>query len=182
MNDNASDNNLDAFSRIPGFVDLIVDARASGAYLDFVIDSIFSKSSENETLAAWTFIHLWTLVGGPSSGIVMPTWVMAYLSTVASKVQSLRSDIEQSIDHSIGLTINEISGFTINGKSVFLLDTLRKKEIFSYVIYSNHGSEGVTGDARIAFVREFLGVSDTRTARRYVAKGSTRTKKSPPMG
>jgi hypothetical protein len=102
--------------------------------------------------------------------VELPAWVWQYLAETAFRVQKLRAttDIAARVKCK---KVPAALGFHSDRRNVFNADEAKLYSDVAFLLYESEGHKGITGDARIAVVADALGLTDTRTARRYVAKG-----------
>lgn len=159
-------------------------ARKNGVNCSYA--ALFIESNETPPidsfmmpLQAWTVLYWWLSEGGSHSGVGLPAWVWNYLGDASYKMQKLRADMGTPTAERLK-KIPAALGYSDDRRNVFSADWKDLEEEVATLIYDSAGGDGKTGDARIAPVADFFGIRDTRTARRYVAKGRKNTKPLPP--
>lgn len=130
-------------------------------------------------IQAWTVLNRWLSEGGRKSGVDLPDWVWDYLGEASRKMQDLRAKAYLHPSDRLK-KIPAALGYSDGRRNIFAADLNDMETGVAALIYDGEGCKGVKGEARIAAVRDFSSLQDTRTARRYVAKGKRGMKPPPP--
>ena len=150
-------------------------------YIELFIESNQSPPPNLALLPmqAWTVLNGWLSEGGPKAGVDLPAWVWDYLGEAARKMQSLRAkaDLPASVRRK---QIPAALGYQAGKGDIFKADWNGMETEVAAMIYDDEGRKGRKGEARIAAVRDFFRLQDTRTARRYVQEGKQGRSPPPP--
>lgn len=130
-------------------------------------------------MQAWTVLNKWLAEGGQKTGVDLPPWVWDYLGEASRKMQNLRANAG-SPSSILRDGVIAALGYSTGKGDVFKADFNDLETSVAALIYNNEGHKGLRGEARIAAVKTFFGLQDTRTARRYVSEGRKGMKPPPP--